>query len=117
MLRAPDPTKRSVGGGLRYTVQQVPGDIVHEFPSESLAKSAVMGLYQRWQKARAFRPAEYPECKALLIDNQGLSVLVYSFNDGSIACAPAQSFALTPVTVDYLGGQVVLRPPGLMRRR
>lgn len=116
MLRVPDPMKRQAES-LRYTVQQFPGNVVHEFPSESLAKSAILGLYQRWQKARVLRPEDYPECKALLIDNQALSVLVYSFNDRSIACAAAQSFVLHPVTVDFPGGQIVLRPPGLLRRR
>ena len=117
MLRAHDPVKRPGEGGLRYRVQQVPGDVVHEFPSEALAKSAVLGLYQRWQKSRAFKPEDYPECKALLIDSQAMSVLIYSFNDRSIACAPSQSFLMTPIEVAYPGGQVTLRPPGLMRRR
>lgn len=115
MLRA--PTKRPGESALRYRVQLVPGDVVHEFPTENLAKSGVLGLYQRWQKSRLRKPEDHPECKALLIDNQGLNVLVYSFSDRSIACAPPKSFLMHPVSVDYPGGQVVLQPPALMRRR
>ena len=87
MLRAQDRSKRPGEGTLRFTVQQLPGEMKHEFVSESLAKSGVLGLYQRWKKSRERKPDDYPECKVILIDNQGMNVLVYSFNDRSLACA------------------------------
>jgi hypothetical protein len=117
MLRAQDRFKRPGEGSLRFTVQQLPGEMKHEFVSESLAKSGVLGLYQRWKKARERKPDDYPECKVILVDNQGMNVLVYSFNDQSLACGPPQSFVMQPVQVDYPGGQILLRPAGLARRK
>lgn len=117
MLRAQDRSRRPTEAGLRFTVQQLPGEQVHEFPSESLARSGILGLYHRWKKSRAIRLDDYPECKAALIDTQGMNVMVYAFNDRSLAHGPLQSFVMNPVTIDYPGGQLVLRPAMLSKRR
>jgi hypothetical protein len=117
MLRAQDRFRRPTEAGLRFTVQQLPGETKHEFVSESLAKSGVMGLYERWKKARGLKPQDYPECKAVLIDTQGMTVLVYAFNARALACQPPQSFVMQPVTIDYPGGHIVLRPAGLAKRK
>ncbi len=60
MLRAQDRSRRPTEAGLRFTVQQLPGEQVHEFPSESLARSGILGLYHRWKKSRAIRLDDYP---------------------------------------------------------